>query len=608
MFHTIRQRFAFTLLAFVSITILSILLLYYYIQRKERSFSRFKYSIETTNTLILKDVTVLRDFFENETINTNFFRTKSSQLLTTHKELNRQIRQTIQAVDSLQNLKEFELGVELDELKTNFATYTVLIDEIVKAILSRGFKDDGLEGEMRNFAHDLENYQNELGLVNILQLRRHEKDFIIRQEDDYVQKHELLFAKLMKSLESNGGLNPKLKNEITGLLSKYENHFKSLVAYDKKIGIKNSIGLKAAIDDQVNLIEGNLQGIISKARLLEEQTQATLKAIFFSFLGIFVLLSLMATVFISRKFTHAITDLKVKISEFVAGDFSKRNILPVKNARYEIDSLANNFSLMEQHILNQMNALRNTNAELAVLIGRASKDIKKPLMEIKGGYEDLNQGYSSQRAQQIERSWNKILTIVEELSKVKDIKTDDIFIEKIELMTLIKSVYQEHKNLPQFDQIVFSLNYALKQDFYSSKELIRHIFYHLFENSIKYSKVRKGISFLNVKVESQDKYMIKVLVSDNGIGIKKEDQNHIFEMFYRTANKLEGNGLGLYIVQNSLQKINGTILLESDENSGTIFTLLLPNKVDTGQTPAPNSKKEQAELSSKEEVMQNIQV
>jgi signal transduction histidine kinase len=580
MFHTIRHWFAFTLLVFVTITILSILLLYYYINKKESSFSNFKDSIETTNTLIFKDVTVLRDFFENETINSEFFRTKKSKLLNAHEKLNQEILTEINTIDSLQNYKEFNLGIEQKKLKGHYTHYASLVDQIVKAILYRGFKDEGLEGKMRYCAHNLEVYQKELGLVNILQLRRHEKDFIIRQENEYVYKHDLLVKELFKQLSENKEITFEGRTEAINLLKEYHTLFKQLVEYDKKIGIKNSIGLKAEIDSQVGVLASVLQSLVSKAQVLEERAQTTLRIVFFTFLSIFVVLSVVVTNFIARKFTFSIVELKEKISEFVAGDFSKRNILPVKNARYEIDSLANNFSLMEQHILNQMNMLRNTNAELAVLIGKASKDIKKPLTEIKGIYDNQNILLSEPNNKLVNKSWDKVLTIIEELGLVKDIKTDEIHIEKIELLNLIKTVFHEHKSLPQFEQIVFSLSYSLKHDFYSSKELIKHIFYQLFENSIKYSKKRQGLSSLNVKVDSLDKYTIKVVISDNGIGIKKEDQEHIFQMFYRTANKIEGTGLGLYIVQNSLQKINGTILLESDENKGTVFTLIIPNKFD----------------------------
>lgn len=88
--------------------------------------------------------------------------------------------------------------------------------------------------------------------------------------------------------------------------------------------------------------------------------------------------------------------------------------------------------------------------------------------------------------------------------------------------------------------------------------------------------------------------------------MKKEDQAHIFKMFYRTANKLDGTGLGLYIVQNSLQKINGAISLESDEDSGTIFTLIIPNKKHFKESRTSIKELSQIELDPKPMVLNFI--
>ncbi|MCU0360702.1 MAG: HAMP domain-containing histidine kinase [Bacteroidia bacterium] len=582
MIYTIKQRFTLIQLTFISITILLILLLYFFIQKKEKQYSHFKQTIESTYTIILKDVTVLRDFFENETINTTFFRTKKSSLLDLHQNLSVQITALINSLDSMQRINSYSMKLDLDSLKLSYTRYNVLINQIVSAILKRGYKDEALEGEMRLRAHKLEDYQKELNLINILQLRRHEKDFIIRQENEYIEKHQNLINKLQSEIRQNTLIERHRKSDIIQLLSDYQTLFNSLIEHDRRIGIKTSIGLKAAIDYQVDELGRILQSSIEKANTMQNQAQAELKLIFLLTLLFIVFVCTLATVYVSKKFTESIVDLKEKISEFVAGNFSKRNVLTIKNARYEVDSLANNFSLMEQHILNQMNALRSTNKELAILIGRASVDIQRPLILIRSIYDEAQEltsiEFDEKTKLQLDKSWNKVLTIIEQLSTVKDIKTEEILIEQIDLLALIKSKFYEHKDLPQFEQIVFSVTYSLKQEFYSSKELMGYIFYFLFENSIKYSKKRNGHSYLKVKVESQDKYMVKIVVSDNGIGIKKEDQAHIFEMFYRTVNKLEGTGLGLYIVQNSLQKINGTILLESDENKGTVFTLLIPNK------------------------------
>ena len=71
---------------------------------------------------------------------------------------------------------------------------------------------------------------------------------------------------------------------------------------------------------------------------------------------------------------------------------------------------------------------------------------------------------------------------------------------------------------------------------------------------------------------------IKILLSDNGVGIDKEDLKHIFERLYKCdkGRSEKGSGLGLSIVHQLVAKLNGTITAESIPGQGTVFILLFP--------------------------------
>ena len=66
-------------------------------------------------------------------------------------------------------------------------------------------------------------------------------------------------------------------------------------------------------------------------------------------------------------------------------------------------------------------------------------------------------------------------------------------------------------------------------------------------------------------------------ISDNGSGIKAEFLDRIFEMFYRAKEDSPGTGLGLYIVKETVEKLNGRITVSSNIGQGTTFTITLPN-------------------------------
>ncbi len=583
MFRTIRAKLIVVLLIFVCITIITSLSVFKYIIKSKEDLSSITRSAESTYLLLLKDVTITRDFFENETINPDFFKTGKSKTLDKHNALCREISYSLDKLNMLQQKSGFALNEKIIKLKTEFNRYKDLTNNITRQILIRGFKDYGIEGEMRKHAHDLENFNKEIGLINILQLRRHEKDYIIRQEDQYVTKHKALIALIKNTTLANAGISSNKKVAIISALDGYSDKFTTLTGLEKKIGLRNSQGMKSQVDTTVDGMEEAFASLIIDVAIKEKEGLAFVKIIFFITFFVFLIGSVLGAMYISTRISSSITNLKDKISEFVKSDFTKRTVLPINDSEFEVDILATNVSIMEQHIVNQMSALKQTNRELETLFYKASYDIKTPLMEVRNitsiASKRINDTEALKYISLIEQSWQNLTTIVDELGLVNDIKSEEITTEKINFEEIIKSVYNEHRSLPMFDNLLFSLDISLKEEFYSSSALIKTIFWHLIDNGIKYSTKRIKQSFLNISIEGQNNGMLKITVSDNGIGIVKEHQNKIFDMFYKATDRSTGAGLGLYIVQNSLQKINGAVSLQSDEINGTIFTILLPNKI-----------------------------
>ena len=70
--------------------------------------------------------------------------------------------------------------------------------------------------------------------------------------------------------------------------------------------------------------------------------------------------------------------------------------------------------------------------------------------------------------------------------------------------------------------------------------------------------------------------IICLKVADNGLGIPKEYQTKVFDMFFRANEKSKGSGLGLYIVKEAIMKLSGSIQLDSEAAEGSTFTIRLP--------------------------------
>lgn len=96
---------------------------------------------------------------------------------------------------------------------------------------------------------------------------------------------------------------------------------------------------------------------------------------------------------------------------------------------------------------------------------------------------------------------------------------------------------------------------------------------NLIQNVIAHSHADK----IEITLSKKDKDM-KIFLTDNGIGIDKEDLKHIFERLYKCdkGRSEKGSGLGLSIVYQLVEKMSGTITAESVQGKGTTFTLIFP--------------------------------
>ena len=590
MFNTIRAQLLLILLLFIAVTLAASITLFNYFEKNKDSLSDITQKAERVHLLLLKDINISHDFIENETISPAFFITGKSKLSFLHDSIWKKIDIELDDLYQLQSKYNFRLGDSIAHVKSKFTMYKFLTEEIIKKILIRGFKDYGVEGKMRIFAHELENYKNEIGLINILQLRRHEKDFIIRQEDHYINMHQDLIKVIKEKLETESGLSGNTKYQILKTVTNYSTEFDNLVMYEKMLGLKSGKGLKKQIDRVSKEITGSLSSIVSFSAIREAAAISNIRFTYLTTGLAFIVIAVLSSIFISRYVSKSLRELQKEINEFVNSDFTKRAILSAnKTKNNEITFLRNNFIRMEQLIVDQMNSLKKTNLDLETLFYITSHDMRLPLLKVKELTSEtikISKDPQAQRGlEQINTSWNQLIGIVDELGLITNVKHTVIKVEDIDLKELIRSVYSEFKGIDGYDDIIFSVKIDSKTKLLSSPGLIKSVLRNLIDNSIKYATKRASFSFLKIVVADQNADTIRIEVTDNGIGIKKDIQDQIFTMFFRGTEQARGAGIGLYVAQCAVEKLHGNITVESDGISGTTFTLLLPHthKIKTQQ-------------------------
>ena len=114
--------------------------------------------------------------------------------------------------------------------------------------------------------------------------------------------------------------------------------------------------------------------------------------------------------------------------------------------------------------------------------------------------------------------------------------------------------------------------------FISDRLRIQTILLNLLSNAVKYQNESEKNKRIDIYVKSLPN-KIHIEVSDNGIGIDEESKFKIFDMFYRGTVKSDGSGLGLYILNETINKLNGKVIIETQKDKYTKFLIEIPENI-----------------------------
>ena len=149
-------------------------------------------------------------------------------------------------------------------------------------------------------------------------------------------------------------------------------------------------------------------------------------------------------------------------------------------------------------------------------------------------------------------------------------------ITEIDFDELITEVQATIQYLPEYGNLKISTNINQTGTFRSDVMKLRIIFNNLINNAVKFQDNIKEASFINIQIDVTST-QARILVEDNGTGIREDDKDKIFRMFYRAGANNSGSGIGLYIVHEAIQKLGGTIKIASVFGEGSTFELNIPS-------------------------------
>lgn len=207
-----------------------------------------------------------------------------------------------------------------------------------------------------------------------------------------------------------------------------------------------------------------------------------------------------------------------------------------------------------------------------------SHELKTPLHVISGYSEMLASGMVSSEdtphfAGKIYKESKRMVQLVEDIIKLSHLdEIDQVPMETLDVYAIAKNVLDSLSTKASQRQIRLQLT-GQSTMMFGNPALIHSILYNICDNAITYNR-DKGSVEVTITSNKKDVFLA---IKDTGLGIPKEEQNRIFERFYRVdksrSKKVGGTGLGLSIVKHALKLHNATIQVQSQENIGTQMLL-----------------------------------
>jgi len=228
----------------------------------------------------------------------------------------------------------------------------------------------------------------------------------------------------------------------------------------------------------------------------------------------------------------------------------------------------------------ERSALEKTNRELDSFLYSTSHDLRAPVASLLGliniAKHDIKDESGQQYVKMMEERVKKLDDIFSDiLNYSRNIKTE-IKPKSFRLGEIIEDVITDVKFNQGADSIRLDydeqIHHILRTDYYQLKVVLGN----LISNAVKYHDAKKPDQFIAIRFQKVDRD-VHISVEDNGIGIAPESQHKVFDMFYRATSEAEGSGLGLFIVQQALEKIHARITLVSELGKGSIFKVIIQN-------------------------------
>ncbi|MFA0964608.1 GAF domain-containing protein [Roseivirga sp. BDSF3-8] len=318
-----------------------------------------------------------------------FLTTGRSSLLSVHdNHLKLAIRNLKEMAES-SVATDLNMADELSKVESSFKRYESVFARLVNAYHMRGFKDHGLEGEMREYVHALQQCESPEEKVFAYSLRRHEKDFMLRRDERYVDKLRSKAEEFKDFLRSS-----ELPHMTTGYKEKtiqgidnYQAHFMRIVDLEEEIGNAEGQGITGRLNEAAMAIAPQLDRIQLRLEESGKRLKQRAAAVMLGGLIILAAIGVWLALWLSKKISRPVLLLDNVAREVVEGHMDAGKKLAVIKREDEVGRLVVNFRQMLDSLNSHLAEVREQKEALEV--AKAADEIRSHASDGLALFSDL---------------------------------------------------------------------------------------------------------------------------------------------------------------------------------------------------------------------------
>ena len=350
---------------------------------------------------------------------------------------------------------------------------------------------------------------------------------------------------------------------------------KGLTPYTYKIAQTNEHVMSISVPLKVN---NQIEGVVRYTLSLRHIDNTIMKITFFFIIAgvIILIIAFLLSLKFAESLIRPLKNLKQFANELAQGNYN----IKLKKEELHDDEIADLVRTFE-HMAVEIDKSRKLKEEF---ISSVSHELRTPLTSIKGwsetlGYDGISKDELDLGLGIIQDETERMISLVEDLLDFSRLSSDRIRlqIDMVDVIKLAKGVVAQMAVKANEKNITLLTEFKTEkiEDIQGDKNRLRQVLINLVQNAIKFTADGGYV----VVVVSQGEEFTTFTVTDNGVGIKKENLTKVLDKFFQEDYNKSGSGLGLAISQEIVKLHGGKMIIESEKGVGTTITFTLKNKI-----------------------------